>query len=139
MGGNTDRSYAPLNDRSLVELIVDKLVVGGRLLIYVHSHGADATRAILHELVTGTRLSYQMMHGASRCSLRAHRLIERAYCHDGVEVTGSGLARFFAVVLPHMDEVQRSVVAGALAEMLGRGGKTAAAEASGISATWSLT
>jgi Rhodopirellula transposase DDE domain len=50
-----------------------------------------------------------------------------------VEVTGEGLARFFDVVLPHMDEVQRRVVAGAMAEMLGRGGKTAVAEASGMS------
>ena len=32
-----------------------------------------------------------------------------------------------------MDEVQRRVVAGATAEMLGRGGKTAMAEASGMS------
>ena len=32
-----------------------------------------------------------------------------------------------------MDEVQRRVVAGAVAEMLGRGGKTAVAEASGMS------
>jgi tetratricopeptide (TPR) repeat protein len=62
VGGTTDRSYAPLNDRSLVELIVDKLVVGGRLLIYVRSHGADTTRAILDDLVTGTRLSYRMMY-----------------------------------------------------------------------------
>jgi transposase len=50
-----------------------------------------------------------------------------------VEVTSEGLARFFAVVLPHMDEVQRRVVAGATAEMLGWGGKTAVAEASGMS------
>ena len=44
-----------------------------------------------------------------------------------------GLARFFDVVLPHMNEVQRRVVAGAAAEMLGRGGKTAVAAASGMS------
>ncbi len=50
-----------------------------------------------------------------------------------MEVTPQELARFFAVVLPHMDEVQRRVVAGAVAEMLGRGGKTAVAEASGMS------
>jgi Rhodopirellula transposase DDE domain len=43
------------------------------------------------------------------------------------------LARFFDVVLPHMNEVQRRVVAGATAEMLGRGGKTAVATASGMS------
>lgn len=31
----------------------------------------------------------------------------------GVEVTPDGLARFFEVVLPHMNELQRRVVAGA--------------------------
>jgi transposase len=50
-----------------------------------------------------------------------------------VEFTGEGLARFFEVVLPHMNELQRRVVAGAMSEMLGRGGKTAVAEASGMS------
>ena len=50
-----------------------------------------------------------------------------------MEVTEEGLARFFEVVLPHMNEVQRRVVAGAMAEMLGRGGKTAVAAASGMS------
>jgi hypothetical protein len=50
-----------------------------------------------------------------------------------VEVTPEGLARFFEVVLPHMNEVQRRVVAGAAAEMVGRGGKTAVAVASGMS------
>ena len=50
-----------------------------------------------------------------------------------MEVTGEALARFFDVVLPHLNEVQRRVVAGAAAEMLGRGGKTAVAAASGMS------
>jgi transposase len=50
-----------------------------------------------------------------------------------VEVTEEALARFFEVVLPHMNEVQRRVVAGAAAEMLGRGGKSAVAVASGMS------
>jgi hypothetical protein len=50
-----------------------------------------------------------------------------------VEVTSKALARFFDVVLPHMNEVQRRVVAGAASEMLGRGGKTAVATASGMS------
>jgi Rhodopirellula transposase DDE domain len=50
-----------------------------------------------------------------------------------VEVSNEGLARFFEVTLPHMNEVQRRVVAGAMAEMLGRGGKTAVAETSGMS------
>jgi hypothetical protein len=50
-----------------------------------------------------------------------------------VEVTAEALARFFEVALPHLNEVQRRVVAGAAAEMLGRGGKTAVAAASGMS------
>ncbi|MGH7922561.1 MAG: hypothetical protein ACREQM_21860 [Candidatus Dormibacteraceae bacterium] len=50
-----------------------------------------------------------------------------------MEVAGEGLARFFDVVLPHMKEVQRRVVAGAASELLGRGGKSAVAEASGMS------
>jgi Rhodopirellula transposase DDE domain len=50
-----------------------------------------------------------------------------------VEVTPDELARFFEVVLPHLNELQRRVVAGASAEMFGRGGKTAVATASGMS------
>lgn len=50
-----------------------------------------------------------------------------------MEVTAEGLARFFEVVVPHMNEVQRRVVAGSMSEMLGRGGKTAVASASGMS------
>lgn len=50
-----------------------------------------------------------------------------------MEVAEKALARFFEVVLPHMNEVQRRVVAGAASEMLGRGGKTAVATASGMS------
>ena len=50
-----------------------------------------------------------------------------------MEVTAEALARFFDVVLPHLNEVQRRVVAGASAEMFGRGGKTAVAAASGMS------
>ena len=44
-----------------------------------------------------------------------------------------GLARFFERVLPHMNELQRRVVGGAAAELLGRGGKSAVAVASGMS------
>lgn len=50
-----------------------------------------------------------------------------------MEVTPDGLARFFEVVLPHLNEVQRRVVAGASAQMLGRGGKSWVADASGMS------
>ncbi len=50
-----------------------------------------------------------------------------------VEASRDELARFFDVVLPHLNELQRRVVAGAMAEGLGRGGKTAVAEASGMS------
>lgn len=47
-----------------------------------------------------------------------------------VEVTLAQLAQFSEVVLPHMNEVQRRVVAGAASEMFGRGGKSAVAAAS---------
>jgi len=50
-----------------------------------------------------------------------------------MEVTAEGLARFFGVVLPHLNELQRRVVAGAASEMLGRGHKTVVAKASGMS------
>ncbi len=50
-----------------------------------------------------------------------------------MEVAAKKPARFFDVVLPHMNEVQRRVVAGAAAEMLGRGGKSAVADASKMS------
>ncbi len=50
-----------------------------------------------------------------------------------MEVTPDALARFFDVVLPHMNELQRRVVAGAAVGMFGRGGKTAVATASGMS------
>jgi transposase len=48
-----------------------------------------------------------------------------------VEVTGESLARFFESVLPHMNEVQRRVVAGSMAVMVGN--KSLVAEASGMS------
>jgi len=48
-----------------------------------------------------------------------------------VEVTADGLARFFEVVLPHLNERQRRAVLGATAEMLHN--KSAVAEASGMS------
>ena len=43
------------------------------------------------------------------------------------------LSEFFATVMPHLNEVQRRVVAGSMARALGRGGKTAVAQASGLS------
>ncbi len=51
----------------------------------------------------------------------------------GVEAAAEELAEFFATVMPHLGEVQRRVVAGAMARGLGRGGKSAVAEASGMS------
>jgi transposase len=50
-----------------------------------------------------------------------------------VQASPEELAEFFSTVMPHMNEVQRRVVAGAMARALGRGGKTAVAEASGLS------
>ena len=43
------------------------------------------------------------------------------------------LSEFFGAVMPVLDERQRRVVAGAMAAGLGRGGKTAVAQASGMS------
>jgi hypothetical protein len=50
-----------------------------------------------------------------------------------VEASRAELARFFEVVLPHLNELQRRVVVGAMAVGLGRGGKSAVADASGLS------
>jgi hypothetical protein len=50
-----------------------------------------------------------------------------------VEVSRDELARFFTTVLPHLNEVQKRVVAGAMAQGLGHGGKSAVADASGMS------
>ena len=43
------------------------------------------------------------------------------------------LSEFFGSVLPHLNEVQRRVVAGSVARALGRGGKSSVAAASGLS------
>jgi transposase len=50
-----------------------------------------------------------------------------------VEAGRDELEQFFSTVMPHLNEVQRRVVAGAMARALGRGGKSAVAEASGMS------
>jgi transposase len=50
-----------------------------------------------------------------------------------VEVGPEELARFFEIVRPHLNERQRRVVAGACSQMLGHGGKSAVAHASGVS------
>ena len=50
-----------------------------------------------------------------------------------VEASGGELLAYFSTVLPHLNEVQRRVVTGAMARALGRGGKSAVAEASGMS------
>ena len=41
----------------------------------------------------------------------------------GVELSSEGLAGFFLTVMPHLDERQRRVVAGAMVRALGRGGQ----------------
>ena len=50
-----------------------------------------------------------------------------------MEAGAEELREFFESVMPHLNEVQRRVVAGAMARSLGRGGKTRVAEASGLS------
>jgi hypothetical protein len=50
-----------------------------------------------------------------------------------VELSPGALSRFFESVMPHLDERQRRVVAGSMAEVLGRGGQARVVEASGLS------
>lgn len=50
-----------------------------------------------------------------------------------MEAGAEELARFFETVFPHLNELQRRVVAGAMSRGLGRGGKSAVATASGMS------
>ena len=50
-----------------------------------------------------------------------------------MQAGGEELSEFFAAVMPHLNEVQRRVVAGSMARALGHGGKTAVAAASGLS------
>jgi hypothetical protein len=52
-----------------------------------------------------------------------------------VEVSSEGLRAFFETVLPHLDEKQRRIVTGAMAEALGRGGQARVVEASGQSSS----
>jgi Rhodopirellula transposase DDE domain len=56
-----------------------------------------------------------------------------------VVVERQGLAEFFSVVMPLLDERQRRVVAGAVARMVGRGGVTAVAEAASMSRNTVIT
>lgn len=50
-----------------------------------------------------------------------------------MEIDPEDLEGFFEFVLPHLDEKQRRLVAGAMARLVGRGGPTRVAEASGLS------
>jgi hypothetical protein len=50
-----------------------------------------------------------------------------------VELTELGLKDFFLSVLPHLDERQRRVLVGSMAEMLGRGGQARVVAATGMS------
>ena len=52
-----------------------------------------------------------------------------------MELSSEGLARFFETVLPHLNEKQRRVVAGAMVVALGRGGQARVVEASGMSSS----
>jgi transposase len=49
-----------------------------------------------------------------------------------VEASREELKEFFSTVMPHLNERQRRVVAGSMARALGRGGKSAVAETSGL-------
>ena len=52
-----------------------------------------------------------------------------------MELSLEGLEGFFTVTLPHLNERQRRLVAGAMAEALGRGGQARVAEASAMSSS----
>jgi transposase len=52
-----------------------------------------------------------------------------------VELSPEELARFFDTVLPHLNELQTRVVAGAMAVALGHGGQARVVEASGMSSS----
>ena len=81
-GANVDRSkYAALDDKSLLDLIVDKLVPGGRLLIYTRSHGASLTTDLLQNLIYEKKvLRYKQMHG----SIAVYTKIGELKKNDGV-------------------------------------------------------
>ncbi len=51
----------------------------------------------------------------------------------GVQASAEEFELSFSTVMPHLGEVQRRVVAGAMARAGGRGGKTSVAEVSGLS------
>jgi len=50
-----------------------------------------------------------------------------------VELSGEDLPRFFEFMFEHLDEKQRRLLAGGVARLIGRGGPTVVAEASGMS------
>ena len=52
-----------------------------------------------------------------------------------MELSAEGLGGFFETVVPHLNERQRRVVAGAMAEALGRGGQARVVEASSMSSS----
>jgi Rhodopirellula transposase DDE domain len=58
-----------------------------------------------------------------------------------VELSSEGLRGFFDTVLPHLNEKQRRVVAGAMVVAVGRGGQARVVEATGMSSStvWAAT
>jgi len=50
-----------------------------------------------------------------------------------VEVSGEGLAGLVEFLMPHLDDRQRQLLAGATARLVGRGGVTMVAETAGVS------
>ncbi len=52
-----------------------------------------------------------------------------------MELSSEGLGEFFATTLPHLNERQRRLVVGAMAEALGRGGQARVVEASAMSSS----
>jgi len=52
-----------------------------------------------------------------------------------VELGEEGLAQFFSLTSPFLDERQRRLLAASMVEVLGRGGQARVAEATGMSPT----
>ncbi|MBK6309338.1 MAG: hypothetical protein IPF42_01665 [Candidatus Microthrix sp.] len=50
-----------------------------------------------------------------------------------MDITDEALTDYFEAVLPHLDERQRRLNVGAVAVMLGRGGRTKVSELTGMS------
>jgi len=68
-------------------------------------------------------------------TVRVRAITRRAMEYAGVELGEEGLAQFFSLTSPFLDERQRRLLAASMVEVLGRGGQARVAEATGMSPT----